>query len=187
MGAVVILVVGWYLVAFCMSHSDLFQFFPAFHFPHAMHSLSSFHCLPPSLCDQSLSSHSQWIVVGSHFPLYSGRFEEDGAANASLSWYVGDAAEAERGDQPWVSGLLSVYAFAAFPRPTPWKFLSSVRRHNCCDRSQSWRPSSGARHQIMQLARARRLTTPATVVSSAAPLGHCRRRLNENGFRVSAA
>ena len=27
-----------------------------------------------------------WIVVGSHFPLYSGRFEEEGAANASLSW-----------------------------------------------------------------------------------------------------
>jgi hypothetical protein len=30
-----------------------------------------------------------WIVVGSHFPLYSGRFEEEGATNASLSWYAG--------------------------------------------------------------------------------------------------
>ena len=42
-----------------------------------------------------------WIVVGSHFPLYSGRFEEEGAANASVSWYLSDAAEAERGDRAW--------------------------------------------------------------------------------------
>lgn len=42
-----------------------------------------------------------WIVVGSHFPIYSGRFEEAGAANASLSWYIGDDAEAERGDKAW--------------------------------------------------------------------------------------
>jgi hypothetical protein len=42
-----------------------------------------------------------WIVVGSHFPLYSGRFEEAGAQNASLDWSVSDAAEAERGDRAW--------------------------------------------------------------------------------------
>ena len=48
-----------------------------------------------------------WLVVGSHFPLYSGRFEDHGALNASLSWYVSDEAEAERGDKAW-SELLSL-------------------------------------------------------------------------------
>ena len=44
-----------------------------------------------------------WIVVGSHFPLYSGRFDNQGSINASLEWYVSDTAEAERGATPWAA------------------------------------------------------------------------------------
>jgi hypothetical protein len=44
-----------------------------------------------------------WIVVASHFPLYTARFHEPGAWNASAAWYTGELGEQERtGDgNPW--------------------------------------------------------------------------------------
>ena len=42
-----------------------------------------------------------WIVVTSHFPLYSAEFYEEGAWNASAAWYIGEDAEMERGMGPW--------------------------------------------------------------------------------------
>ena len=45
-----------------------------------------------------------WIVVGSHFPLYAGKFEEDTRnTDVSLAWYVGEESEGERGARPWSS------------------------------------------------------------------------------------
>ena len=35
---------------------------------------------------QANRANVPWIVVGSHFPLYAGKFEDKGFANASLSW-----------------------------------------------------------------------------------------------------
>jgi hypothetical protein len=43
-----------------------------------------------------------WIVVSSHFPLYTAMFHEEGAWNASAAWYSGEEAEQERtGDGNW--------------------------------------------------------------------------------------
>ena len=44
-----------------------------------------------------------WIVVTSHYPLYSASFYDAGSAHASAAWYVGEAAEYERDADgtPW--------------------------------------------------------------------------------------
>jgi hypothetical protein len=44
-----------------------------------------------------------WIVVASHFPLYTAMFHEAGAWDASADWYTGEVGEQERtGDgNPW--------------------------------------------------------------------------------------
>lgn len=44
-----------------------------------------------------------WIVVTSHFPIYTAALSDAASARASAAWYMGEAAEAERNGGPWAA------------------------------------------------------------------------------------
>lgn len=81
-----------------------------------------------------------WIVVGSHFPLYAGRFgEKDGVVNeASLKWYVGEESEGERGAKEWVD-------LPSFERCTP----KDAAQGNCTTVASALNATSSTLEPIM--------------------------------------